>query len=150
MRSLSGAQDPRPGAIAAADRFILTAGDTAMLAEATLTGRPIALFELPRWYDELPLVKPLVGSLLRLLGGDTYRGTPLQQHVPGRLLDWLTTRGLFFRPRDLDALHRSLEARGLLVRLGSEGPVAAPRPLDDLARVVTRVRGLLSEATQAG
>ena len=145
-----GAEDPRLGAIAAADRFFMTAGTTEMLAEATLTGRPIALFELPRWYDELPLVKPLVGSLLRLLGGDTYRGTPLQQHIPGRFMDWLTTRGLFFRPRDLNALHRSLEARGLLVRLGGDGPVAAPRPLDDLARVVTRVRGLLSEATQAG
>ena len=29
------------------------------------------------------------------------------------------------------ALHRSLEARGLVVRLGAETPVAAPRPLDD-------------------
>jgi hypothetical protein len=91
-----------------------------------------------------------VGSVLRLLGGDTYRGTPLQQHVPGRFMDWLTTRGLFFRPRDLDALYRSLEARGLLVRLGGHGPVAKPRSLDDLDRVVRRVRGLLSEATQAG
>ena len=65
-------------------------------------------------------------------------------------MDWLTTRGLVFRPRDIEALQRSLEARGLLVRLGGEGPVAAPRPPNDLERVVTRVRGLLSEATQAG
>ncbi|MGD9510479.1 MAG: ELM1/GtrOC1 family putative glycosyltransferase [Geminicoccaceae bacterium] len=144
------AEDPRPAAIATADRFILTAGDADMLAEASLTGRPIALFGLPRWYDEAPVVKPLVGGVLRLLGGDTYRGTPLQQHIPGRFMDWLTTRGLAFRPRDLEALQRSLEARGLLVRLGGEGPVAAPRPLNDLQRVVTRVRGLLSEATQAG
>ena len=47
-------------------------------------------------------------------------------------------------------LQGSLEARGLLVRLGGEGPVASPRPLDDLPRVVARVRSLLSEATQAG
>ena len=43
-----------------ADRFIVTAGDGEMLAEAALTGRPVALFDLPRWYDDLPVVKPLV------------------------------------------------------------------------------------------
>ena len=64
-----------------------------MLAEATLTGQPVALFELPRWYDDLPIVKPLVGAVLPLLGGETYRGTPLQQHVPAASVDWLTTRG---------------------------------------------------------
>jgi len=143
-------QDPRPAAIASADRFVVTTGDGEMLAEATLSGRPVALFELPRWYDDLPVVKPLVRAVLRSLGGETYRGTPLQQHVLGRVVDWLTTRGLLYRPRDLEALHRSLEARGLLVRLGAETPIAAPRPIDDLPRVVARVHGLLSEVTQAG
>jgi hypothetical protein len=140
--------DPRPVVLGRADRFIVTAGDGEMLAEATLTGRPVALFDLPRWYDDIPVVKPLVGGVLSLLGGETYRGTPLQQHIPGRFVDWLTTRGLVYRPRDLDALHRSLEARGLVVRLGAETPVAAPRPLDDLPRVVARVRDLLTEASQ--
>ena len=134
--------------LGSAQRFIVTAGDSEMLAEAALTGRPVALFDLPRWYDNLPVVKPLVGAVLSLLGGDTYRGTPLQQHIPGRVIDWLTTRGLIYRPRDLEALHRSLEARGLVVRLGADTPVAAPRPLDDLTQVVARVRDLLTEATQ--
>ena len=147
---MADVDDPRPAAIAAADEVILTTGDTEMLAEAVLAGRPIALFDLPRWYDGIPLIKPLVGAVLRLFGGDTYRGTPLQQHVVGRFMDWLTTRGLLFRRRNPEALYRSLEARGLLVRLGGEGPVASPRPLDDLSRVVERVRSLLSEATQAG
>ncbi len=145
---LDRAQDPRPAILGRAERFIVTAGDGEMLAEATLTGRPVALFDLPRWYDDIPIVKPLVGGLLSLLGGETYRGTPLQQHVPGRLVDWLTTRGLLYRPRDLEALHRALEARGLVVRLGAETPVAAPRPLDDLPRVVARVHDLLTEAGQ--
>jgi hypothetical protein len=60
------------------------------------------------------------------------------------------TRGLVHRPRDLDQLHRSLEARGLLTRIGSGEPVARPRPLDDLARSVERVRRLLREQPQAG
>jgi hypothetical protein len=141
-------EDPRPGMLATADRFILTAGDAEMLAEATLTGRPVAIFDLPRWYDDVPVVKPLVRAVLAMLGGQTYRGTPLQQHIPGRVIDWLTTKGLLYRPRDLDALYRSLEARGLVVRLGADTPVAAPRPLDDLPRVVARVRHLLTEVTQ--
>jgi hypothetical protein len=85
---------------------------------------------------------------LSLFGGETYRGTPLQQHVVGRSVDWLTARGLLFRPRDLDALYRSLEARGLVTRLGADARVASPRPLDDLPRVVARVRQLLSEVSQ--
>ena len=145
---LDRAHDPRTAMLGRAERFIVTAGDGEMLAEAALTGRPVALFDLPRWYDDLPIVKPLVGGVLSLLGGETYRGTPLQQHVPGRFVDWLTTRGLAYRPRDQEALYRSLEARGLVVRLGAETPVAAPRPLDDLPRVVARVRDLLTEATQ--
>ena len=80
-----------------------------------------------------------------MLAGKTYRGTPFQQHLPGRLLDWLATRGLALRPRNEEALHRSLEARGLITRVGASGPVAQPKPLDDLDLVVARIRRLLSE-----
>ncbi len=148
VEPLGRTRDARPELLARADRFIVTAGDAEMLAEATLTGRPVALFDLTRWYDEIPVAKPLVRRLLSLLGGETYRGTPLQQHIPGRFVDWLATRGLLYRPRDLDALYRSLEARGLVVRLGAETRIAAPRPLDDLPRVVARVRDLLTVVTQ--
>jgi hypothetical protein len=119
-----------------------------VLAEACLTGKPVALFDLPRWHDALPVIRPLARLALPILGGKTYRGTPLQQHVPGRFLDWLTTRGVLFRPRDLDALYRSLEGRGLLTRLGAEELVASPKPLNDLQRIAERVRRLLSEVSQ--
>jgi hypothetical protein len=108
----------------------------------------VALFDLPRWHDALPVIRPLARLALPILGGKTYRGTPLQQHFAGRAVDWLATRGLLLRPRDLDALHRSLEARGLVARLGAAERVASPRPLDDLQRVVARVRRLLSEVSQ--
>ena len=143
-------QDPRAALLAAADRFIVASGDARMLEETGMTGRPVAVFDLPRWHDNVPLVRPLVGLVLKLFGGDTYRGTPLQQHAGGRALDWLTTRGLWFRPHDLQALYRSLEARGLAVRLGADSPVATPRPLDDLPRVLARVRSLLTEAHLPG
>jgi mitochondrial fission protein ELM1 len=144
----AGGEDARGALLAAADRFIITAGDAEALAEVCLTGKPVALFELPRWYDDLPVIRPLVRTVLPILGGKTYRGTPLQQHVPGRFLDWLTTRGVLFRPRDLDALYRSLEGRGLLTRLGAEELVASPKPLNDLQRIAERVRRLLSEVSQ--
>lgn len=135
--------------LAAADRFILISGDAEGLAETCPGGKPVALFELPRWYDDLPVVQPVVRMVLPILGGKTYRGTPLQQHLPGRFIDWLTTKGLLHRPRDLEALYRSLEGRGLLHRLGEEERVRSPRPLDDLERVAERVRHLLAEVSRA-
>jgi mitochondrial fission protein ELM1 len=131
----------------AADRYLVTAGDAEGLAEVCPTGKPVALYDLPRWYDELPVVQPMVRFVLPILGGNTYRGTPLQQHLPGRFMDWLATRGLLFRARDLEALYRSLEGRGLLHRLGAEERIATPKPLDDLEQVAGRVRRLLGEVT---
>jgi mitochondrial fission protein ELM1 len=148
LEPATGGEDARGALLAAADRFIITAGDAESLAEVCLTGKPVALFELPRWHDDLPVIRPLVRVVLSILGGKTYRGTPLQQHLPGRFLDWLTTRGVLFRPRDLDALYRSLEGRGLLTRLGAEELVASPKPLNDLQRIAERVRRLLSEVSQ--
>ena len=78
------------------------------------------------------------------------RGTPHQQHVLGRFVDHLATRGLVNLPRDPVELHRALQARGLVTRLGgAEEPMARPKPLDDLARVAERVRRLMSEQPSA-
>lgn len=135
---------------AGADRVVLSGGSPGLLAEACLAGRPVLLLELPRWSDRLPLLQPVAKVFAMAVGGSTYRGTPLQQHFPGRILDWLVTRGIVHRPRDLESLHRSLEARGLVTRIGSGLQVASPRPLDDLARSVERIRRLLHELPQAG
>ncbi len=142
--------DPHGELLAAADRLILVAGDGRTLAEAATTGRPLVMFELPRWHESIPVIRPLVQAVLKLFGGDTYRGTPLQQHAGGRALDWLTTRGLWSRPRDLQALYRSLEARGLATRLGAASSVATARPLDDLLQVTHRVRQLTTETAHGG
>ena len=48
-----------------------------------------------------------------------------------------------------EALYRSLEGRGLLMRLGATERMASVRPLDDLDRAAERVRLLLREARQA-
>ena len=129
-----------------ADRFILTAGDAAALAEVIPTGRPVALFDLKHWSEGLPLVRPFARLVLPVLGGSTYRGTPLQQHLPGRFSTGSPAAACSPAARDLEALYRALEGRGLLVRLGAEPRIATRRPPDDLARVAARVRRLLGES----
>ena len=143
--------DARAAFLALADGVVVSADELVALAEACLAGKPTRLLDLPRWYDRVPFGRPLVrfGRLL-VGGGTTYRGTPHQQHVLGRFVDHLATRGLVNLPRDPVELHRALLARGLLTRLGgAEQPMARPKPLDDLARVADRVRRLMSEQPSA-
>jgi hypothetical protein len=140
----------RGAALAAADAVIVAAGDPQLLAEACLTGRPVSLFEPPRWYDAWIVARPLL-RLLSLLagGGKSYRGTPLQQHALSRLIDELTARGWVARPPDPTLLHEALIGRGLVSRLGHGREVASPKPLDDLPTVVERIRWLMAEAPTA-
>jgi hypothetical protein len=142
--------DSRRGVLAAVDAAIVTAGDPQLLAEACLAGKPVALFDLPRWYDSWVVVRPMLRLLnLAAGGGKSYRGTPLQQHALSRLLDTLIARGLLRRPTELGLLHDGLVARGLVTVLGGRGDVATPKPLDDLRITVERVRRLMTEAPRA-
>ncbi|MCB2055002.1 MAG: mitochondrial fission ELM1 family protein [Geminicoccaceae bacterium] len=133
-------------ALAAADRIVLVGDDLELLARACRTGKPVALFELPRRHDTLPGGRRLAALAALLAGGGTsYRGTPHQQHLVARGLDHLTTRGRFHMPADPSRLHRALLARGLLIRLGDETAMATPKPLDDLERATARIRRMMSE-----
>ena len=92
---------------------------------------------------------PWRGPCCRLLGGETYRGTPLQQSVPGRVVDWLTTRGLAVpaaRPGRALSLARSARpGDAARCRGAGRGAAAARR---SATQVVARVRNLLSEISQ--
>jgi mitochondrial fission protein ELM1 len=147
--SAAEAEGTRAALLALAGRIIVTGDDPDLLAGACLTGKPVALFELPLWYDRLVVVRPMLGLLAPLIGGGaSYRGTPHQQTIIGRLLDEATVRGLLALPRDPLAFHRTLIARGLVTTLKGGTPVASPKPLDDLARAVERVRRLMTEVSQ--
>ena len=129
----------------------MTSVDTETLAEASLMERPTAVFQLRRWYEGKPVVEPIVKALALLGGGGTsYRGTPHQQHVVGRLVDWATARGLLSLPRDPAALVRALVARRLVTRIGDDHAMARRKPLDDLRLAVERIRRLMSEQPQPG
>ncbi|HRY23537.1 MAG: mitochondrial fission ELM1 family protein [Geminicoccaceae bacterium] len=144
-------EKPLAEVMAKADRLLVTGDDPFTLTAACLTGKPVTLVELPYWYDGLPGSKPIKTALTLLIGGGTsYRGTPHQQHVLGRLVDRLIAKGWLSLPRDPARLHRALIARGLLVRADDPTPMAAPRPIDDLERVIERIRRMLTRAPQPG
>jgi len=114
-----------PAYLALADRFIVTADSASMLAEACSTGRPVELF------DWTPRRQPK-----RLL-----RTFPGSQRFKEALIYW----GMIKPKRDFQALHRELMERGLLCSSGQEQSQHHAKP-DDLARTVTRIRGLMGEA----
>lgn len=143
--------DPRAAFVDLADRLVVSGDDADTLAAACLTGKPVGLVELPTWQDRLVVIRPLLGLLAPIVGGGaTYRGTPHQQTIVGRLVDEATAKGLVALPRDLHAVHDALVARGLVTRLGEAGPVARRRPLDDLSRAVERIRRLMTELPAVG
>jgi len=121
-------------------------GDSAsMLAEACATGKPVAMFEVPR---RPTLVGRLLAAIERLAAGQgsrkNYRGMPKQQDWLARSFDRLVERGLFMPLRDLRECHRELLARGLVQRLGDANAQERREPIDDMQRVVARVRNLMT------
>jgi len=141
----AGAPDnPYLAYLALADSFIVTSDSASMLAEACATGKPAAMFEVPR--RPTPLGRALA-AIERLATGHgarkNYRGMPKQQDRLARAFDRLVERGLFMPLRDLREVHRALLARGLLHRLG-ERPGDRREPIDDMERVAARVRQLMS------
>lgn len=144
-------ETPLAEVLADANHLLVTGDDPFMLTAACLTGKPVTLVELPYWHDGLPGSKPIRRALTLLIGGGTsYRGTPHQQHILGRLVDRLIAKGWLSLPHDPARLHRALVARGLLVRADEPTPMAAPKPIDDLERVIERIRRLLTRAPQPG
>jgi mitochondrial fission protein ELM1 len=125
--------NPYPGLLAHADRFVVTGDSVSMMVEVARLGRPLAIFDLPLVHDPLERLK------LRL-------GAPLQPgRTLGRLGDRLRERGLLGVSRDLRAFHRRLYTLGLAVPLGE--PFRPPRPVadDDLRRAAARVRQLVAD-----
>ena len=143
---LAGEAGAREALVRAADRAFLLGDDVDLLAAACAAAKPVDLFEPPQRVERLPGGRAGRHLLALALGGGTsYRGTPMQQHGLSRLLDRAVVKGLVRPVRDLRLLHRALAARGLLVRLDDERVVATRRPLNDLDRVVERVRRLMRE-----
>lgn len=137
------AENPYRALLALADQFLVTGDSASMLAEAAGTGKPVAVFELPQRYSgaqrALRWLEKRLGLVERAAGS---RGTARQQNRLGRVYDRLLAAGLVSRPREVDAVQRSLG----LPSLPAEPAPALLAP-DLLARALadaaTRVRELL-------
>lgn len=125
--------NPYAAYLALADAFIVSADSVSMVHEASLTGRPLYLFALPRrgaWG-----LRALAWIDRRLRGGCG----------PGaRLYRRLIASGWLYPPRDPEAFHATLVADGRAAWL--DGPPPLPPvsgEADPVGRAVAAVRALV-------
>jgi hypothetical protein len=142
-------ENPYRAFLALADRFIVTGDSASMLAEACATGRPVAIYPVPRRLESLPGSRLLRERIWRWRSSrTTYRGTPKQQDRLSRYYDGLVVAGVLTPSRDLGAYHERLHAEGLAT-IGLDGKEQASRPrrrMDDMERAVERVRRVWTAA----
>jgi hypothetical protein len=123
--------NPLPAWLDQADAFIVTADSGSMLVEAWRTGRPVHVAAVPPRHGVQPLLKRAALALL-----------------PGTLHAALIRRGLVSAPVDLAGWVEARIADGHFGRLGGAQPRLRPgdaADVDDVARVVTRIRALLED-----
>jgi len=121
--------NPYHAFLASADRFVVTADSASLLVEACLTGKPVEVFDLPLRQGPLARCKDWL-----------WRRSGAGGLAP--VVDRLVYCGLLKPPRDFAALHRELQARGLISRFGQAAAASVRRPLDDMERAVAAIRHL--------
>ncbi len=129
-----GGENPYFAFLALADEIIVTSESVSMVHEATLTGKPVHLFEIPM----------IGGWFLRALhrldeGLQTGTGDVSERYRR------LIRSGWVCPPRAPDAFHAGLLRSGRAVRLGEPaGPVTAASGSTGTERAVAAVRNLLA------
>jgi mitochondrial fission protein ELM1 len=139
--------NPYLGYLALADRFVVTVDSAALLAEACTMGKPVEVFA---WPIEAPRTR--LKRILRAWGERSRHpldatGIPRPEHGRERLYDRLVYWGLVKPPRDFEAYHRVLQARGLITMHGTPAEPLRRQPLDDMAQAVAHIRRLLERPT---
>jgi hypothetical protein len=130
-------ENPYLALLGLADRFIVTGDSISMMVEVARLGKPLAIFSLP--------VTPGPWQGLRQRAARLFHSQ--SKTLASRLVGWLGDRlydlGLVSYARDFSQLHDYLIDRGLAVRLGDTFPATVPKPADELATVVARIKALL-------
>ncbi len=141
-----GRSDDNPyyGLLGQANSIVVTADSVSMVTEACASGRPVYLFDLGEGWNsmrapigvpgEQPAPMPSFSELRRDFDLRAFVYRMSMRFGPKRMT------------RDIRIIHRNLVSAGRAVWLDEGQPAAAPPPLQDLDRAVTRVRGLF-EAT---
>jgi len=130
-----GSENPYLGYLALADEIIVTGDSISMVHEASLTGKPVHIFDLPvagAWpLRGLQRINDLFG------GGDGAASRAYQN---------LIRSGWIYAPRAPDAFHAGLLDSGRAVRLGKAAGTATAAPASNATdRAVTAVRNLLED-----
>jgi mitochondrial fission protein ELM1 len=130
--------NPYRALLAEADALVVTGDSESMLAEATATGKPVYIYELPeRPHGPVNRLRKWVadGASSRPL---TRKGTVRPQQGREYLCARLIQRGLVRPPSDLGELHRNLFDRGLALPFPSPLRLVPRQPLNETDVVAAR------------
>lgn len=133
---VAGADNPYNAILQAADQIIVTSDSVSMLADATHSGKPTAI-----WKTELR-TDPL-SKICRMLGDQAVRNTPI-----GTLLRSAALKGLFTPPRHVERLTKVVTTarRASWFDPGREIEKPAKNLMsDDMALAINRVSALFDE-----
>lgn len=131
--------NPYLGLLGCADRFVVTGDSISMMVEVAALGRPLAIFPLPR--------QRRFGARLGLVARNWLcSAREDRDSAVGHLALWGHRIGLIRFPRDLEAVHRRLYARGLAVPFGTAFRPPGRGLANELASLGARIRQLLPPA----
>ena len=141
----SGEDNPYRVLLELADAFIVTGESISMLTEASLTGRPVALYPLPVRrplpFKLLHAVEKRLGVVDRAAGS---RGVPRQQHILGRLYDRVIEAGWFNRERRMEEVHLALGVSALPEGLDRLPELSPELLASSRARALREIRSVLT------
>jgi hypothetical protein len=121
-----------------ADRFIVTGDSISMMVEVARRGRPLAIFELPYQNGPATWIRRLLARI-----GASEKGGPGPGTLSSRFLALLQSAGVTGYPRDLATIHSLLYRQKLAVPLGTPFPNGGTKAVDELSRVVQRIRRII-------
>ena len=139
--SAGSADNPYLGLLALADYFVVTADSISMLVEVARLGKPLALYplEVGRPGLKARLSRRLAGRILSSTADDR----AISAFEP--LAYALYRAGRIRHARDFGAIHDVLVRRGSAVHFGEPFPKGGQTAPDELPRVASRIRSLMSQ-----
>jgi uncharacterized protein len=142
--------NPYMGYLALADAFVVTGESASMLAEACMTGKPVAIYPLPVRSAGIPAwVRSLGRTLGDAVARQAYarplnkRGIERPQRGVQRFCAGLLAKGWVRTGGHSRQLHESLISHGLAVYFDGHLPAATISGVNEVHRVAERVRTMM-------